>query len=62
MYPYTFMLLKLLFDMIVIATGHDCWGILNAPVTGAAMAELIVEGHCSVVDISPFDPQRFYLR
>jgi len=42
-----------------IATGHSCWGILNAPATGAAMAELIVDGHSSVVDLAPFDPSRF---
>jgi glycine/D-amino acid oxidase-like deaminating enzyme len=27
-----------------IATGHSVWGILNAPATGEAMAELIVDG------------------
>ena len=27
-----------------IATGHSVWGILNAPATGEAMAELITEG------------------
>ena len=27
-----------------VATGHSVWGILNAPATGEAMAELIVEG------------------
>lgn len=42
-----------------VATGHSCWGILNAPATGAAMAELIVEGRASCVDLSPFDPARF---
>jgi len=43
-----------------IATGHSCWGILNAPATGAAMAELIVNGTATCVDISAFDPVRFY--
>ena len=42
-----------------IAAGHTCWGILNAPATGAAMAELIVKGESSIVDLSPFDPARF---
>lgn len=46
-------------DPAVIATGHTCWGILNAPATGAALAELIVDGHSSSVDLSPFDPARF---
>lgn len=43
-----------------IATGHSCWGILNSPATGLAMAELIVEGAATSVDISSFDPLRFF--
>ena len=43
-----------------VATGHTCWGILNAPATGEAMAELIADGHPSSVDLSPFDPQRAF--
>ena len=27
-----------------VATGHNVWGILNAPATGEAMAELIADG------------------
>ena len=27
-----------------LGAGHSCWGILNAPATGQAMAELIVDG------------------
>jgi glycine/D-amino acid oxidase-like deaminating enzyme len=42
-----------------VATGHSVWGILNAPATGEAMAELIVEGRARTVDLSPFDPGRF---
>uniref|UniRef100_A0A0D6QX21 FAD dependent oxidoreductase domain-containing protein n=1 Tax=Araucaria cunninghamii TaxID=56994 RepID=A0A0D6QX21_ARACU len=42
-----------------VATGHSCWGILNAPATGASMAELIVDGHAKSVDLKPFDPARF---
>jgi glycine/D-amino acid oxidase-like deaminating enzyme len=41
-----------------IATGHSVWGILNAPATGEAMAELIVEGSAHTVDLRPFDPGR----
>lgn len=41
-----------------VATGHSCWGILNAPATGLAMAELIVDGQTRSVDLRPFDPQR----
>jgi glycine/D-amino acid oxidase-like deaminating enzyme len=41
-----------------IATGHSVWGILNAPATGEAMAELIIEGAARSVDLSAFDPAR----
>ncbi|HTW50312.1 MAG TPA: FAD-dependent oxidoreductase [Stellaceae bacterium] len=41
-----------------IATGHSVWGILNAPATGEAMAELIVDGAARTVDLAPFDPER----
>ncbi|MCL7023012.1 hypothetical protein MKW94_017102 [Papaver nudicaule] len=42
-----------------VATGHSCWGILNGPATGAAMAELVLDGVSSVVDLTPFSPARF---
>ena len=42
-----------------VAAGHSCWGILQGPATGEAMAELIILGKPSHVDISPFDPDRF---
>lgn len=42
-----------------VATGHGCWGILNAPATGAALAELIADGAATTVDLGPFDPARF---
>jgi glycine/D-amino acid oxidase-like deaminating enzyme len=41
-----------------IATGHSVWGILNAPATGEAMAELIVDGAARTVDLTPFNPAR----
>jgi len=41
-----------------VATGHSVWGILNAPATGEAMAELIVDGAARTVDLSRFDPGR----
>jgi glycine/D-amino acid oxidase-like deaminating enzyme len=41
-----------------VATGHSVWGILNAPATGEAMAEMIVDGSAHTVDIRPFDPSR----
>jgi len=42
-----------------VATGHNCWGILNAPASGAAMAELIADGAATSVDLRPFTPARF---
>ncbi|ESQ31213.1 hypothetical protein EUTSA_v10004317mg [Eutrema salsugineum] len=42
-----------------VATGHSCWGILNGPATGAALAELIVDGVATSVDLSRFSPSRF---
>jgi glycine/D-amino acid oxidase-like deaminating enzyme len=41
-----------------VATGHGPWGMLNSPATGLALAELIVDGKPSVVDLRPFDPAR----
>lgn len=46
-------------DGAFVATGHNCWGILNAPASGAAMAELIIDGESSSVDLRPFTPARF---
>jgi glycine/D-amino acid oxidase-like deaminating enzyme len=45
-------------DGAYIATGHNVWGILNAPATGEAMAELIADGEERTVDLSRFDPGR----
>ena len=42
-----------------VATGHNCWGILNAPASGAAMAELIADGESTTVDLRSFTPARF---
>lgn len=45
-----------------VATGHSCWGILNGPATGAAVAELVLDGSSSIVDLSQFTPARFARR
>lgn len=42
-----------------ISAGHNCWGILWAPVSGLAMAELVATETCNTVDLAPFDVQRF---
>ena len=41
-----------------VATGHGPWGILNAPATGFALAELIATGAATSIDLRPFDPAR----
>ena len=41
-----------------VATGHSVWGILNAPATGEALAELIADGVARSTDLTPFDPSR----
>ncbi len=41
-----------------VATGHSVWGILNAPATAEAMAELILDGAATTIDLAPFDPAR----
>ncbi|CAM6108317.1 unnamed protein product [Calypogeia fissa] len=46
-------------DGAYVATGHSCWGILNAPATGASLAELIMDGASKTVNLKPFDPSRF---
>lgn len=43
---------------VYVATGHNVWGILNAPATGEALAELIVDGIARSTDLAPFDPGR----
>lgn len=41
-----------------MACGHNCWGILWAPVTGKIVSELVVDGKSSI-DLSAFTPGRF---
>jgi glycine/D-amino acid oxidase-like deaminating enzyme len=41
-----------------VATGHSVWGILNAPATAEAVAELIIDGVARTIDLSAFDPGR----
>jgi glycine/D-amino acid oxidase-like deaminating enzyme len=42
-----------------VSCGHNCWGILWSLVSGRAMAELVVQGKPSIVDLRPFSAQRF---
>ena len=45
-----------------MSAGHNCWGILWAPVSGLSMAELIMDGAPKCVDLRPFAPGRFMQR
>jgi glycine/D-amino acid oxidase-like deaminating enzyme len=47
---------------VFVATGHGPWGMLNAPATGRALAELLVDGRAWSVDLGPFDPARLPAR
>eukprot|EP00970_Alexandrium_tamarense_P019902 scaffold14599_cov200-Alexandrium_tamarense.AAC.2 len=42
-----------------INAGHNCWGIAWAPACGKGMAELVLEGQCHCLDLTPFNPARF---
>jgi glycine/D-amino acid oxidase-like deaminating enzyme len=48
-------------DGAFVATGHSVWGMLNAPATGEAMSELILDGAARHVDLAPFAPGRLPL-
>jgi glycine/D-amino acid oxidase-like deaminating enzyme len=41
-----------------VASGHNVWGVLNAPATGEVLAELIADGVAHSTDLTPFDPIR----
>ena len=43
-------------DGAYVATGHSVWGMLNAPASGEAMAELILDGVTSQVNLTPSRP------
>ena len=45
-------------DGAYVAAGHNVWGVLNAPATGEALAELIGDGVARTIDLTPFDPTR----
>ncbi|QDZ25895.1 FAD-dependent oxidoreductase [Chloropicon primus] len=45
-----------------LSSGHNCWGICWAPVCGLLMAELILDGQTSSIDLRPFSPSRFLPR
>jgi glycine/D-amino acid oxidase-like deaminating enzyme len=42
-----------------ISCGHNCWGILWAPASGLAVAELMATGTSSTLNLQHFSPDRF---
>lgn len=42
---------------LLLATGHSCWGIHNAPATGKLISELVFDGRPMSADISTLDPR-----
>lgn len=42
-----------------LASGHGRQGILMAPATGRAIADLILDGSSDCFDLAPYDPMRF---
>ena len=49
-------------DGAFITTGHSVWGMLNAPASDEAMAQLILDGVTSQVNLTPFAPDRLKAR
>jgi glycine/D-amino acid oxidase-like deaminating enzyme len=50
------------FENAYVATGHFRNGILLAPVTGKAVAQMILEGGTGVAAMQAFGPERFAKR
>jgi sarcosine oxidase subunit beta len=44
---------------LAVAAGFSGHGFMQGPAIGACMAELLLEGAASTVDITPFRPSRF---
>ncbi|KAI0342465.1 FAD dependent oxidoreductase [Trametopsis cervina] len=44
---------------LIVATGHTCWGICNAPGTAKAVAELILEGKISCGNLKSLHPSLY---
>ena len=43
---------------IHVATGHSVWGMLNAPGTAEALADTLLDGAASRLNLAPFAPDR----
>jgi len=42
---------------LILAAGHNAWGIQNAPISGKLISELIFDGKAISADISQLDPR-----
>jgi len=42
---------------LLLAAGHSCWGIHNAPATGKLISEIIFDGEALSADIRALDPR-----
>jgi glycine/D-amino acid oxidase-like deaminating enzyme len=43
---------------LIVAAGHTCWGIQNAPATGKLVSELVFEGVTKSAKLGGCDPSR----
>ncbi|KAF8472476.1 FAD dependent oxidoreductase [Kalaharituber pfeilii] len=43
---------------LLLASGHSCWGINNAPATGVILSEIVFDGKAKSADIRSMDPRR----
>ncbi|KAH9856205.1 FAD dependent oxidoreductase [Lenzites betulinus] len=50
---------KSIAEGLIIATGHTCWGICNAPGTAKALAELVFEGKIKCANLNKLKPSQF---
>lgn len=46
---------------LVLAVGHTCWGIQNAPATGLLVSEIVMEGRVKSAKIGALNPGKFGL-
>ena len=48
-------------DGAYVAAGHSVWGILQGPITGKALVELMLERKSKTLDLTDFHPNRFFV-
>ncbi|VEU22609.1 DEKNAAC103328 [Brettanomyces naardenensis] len=47
-------------ENLILASGHSCWGINNAPATGLLVSEILLDGEAKSCDISALDPSLYF--